>query len=119
MHTTELHIFNDRLLMYHEYTRKIHLLFMPAINVSTLSNRRRYLDRSTAIMRTQFFGSDPATVNLDPIRIEFNPDYNASADTPLVVLLNHCFVLRVSLKHLQFGVCIAECIPRWICFHIH
>ena len=29
------------------------------------------------------FGSDPASINLDPIRIEFNPDYSASADKPL------------------------------------
>ena len=38
MHTTELHIFDDRLLIYHEYACKIHLLLMHAINVSALSN---------------------------------------------------------------------------------
>ena len=37
MHTTELHIFDDR-LMYHVYVRKIHLLCMRVINVSALSN---------------------------------------------------------------------------------
>ena len=90
MHTTELHIFNDRLLMYHEYARKVHLLRFRAINVSALSN---YVCTTSisgsfySVNTDTIFESDPTSVNLYPIRIEFNPDFSASADTPLVKLI--------------------------------
>ena len=69
---------------------EIHLLRMRAINVSALSTLLMsgsfYSDNADTIF---WIGSgfsqsrsDPASVNLDPIRIEFNPDYSASADTP-------------------------------------
>ena len=75
-------LLDDGLLMYHEYARKIPLLRMRAINVNALSNYNVniWIVLYTARMRTRLFGSDPASVNLDPIWIEVNPDYSASVE---------------------------------------
>ena len=63
MHTTELHIFDDRLLMYQEYACKIHLLRMRAIKLmlalylttKPISGSYGGREGSNSILHTQTF----------------------------------------------------------------